>query len=232
MYAGMSVDSVIRDLTSKSDLPLASGPYAEIANAFTRQGIDFAFFVFTSRANSSCARTVSGVTTCQPTLEVYLKYNAELLATGVDPNDSNWSDKWAHTTTARNAANQVLRREGFGDDFVSEHTFIFLRSLERVAFQHIGCECREAVQDFIRTEAPGATVSRVFWNGREYFAVMSDKDGYRRAKRAVKAKAASVLRRILSDADPGSYCKSYDADLAFGVSGMDLFHVMREDVCP
>lgn len=48
-FETMSVDDVIRDATSKSDIALGSDLYEEIARELTDIGLNLAFFVFTGR---------------------------------------------------------------------------------------------------------------------------------------------------------------------------------------
>lgn len=226
----MSVDDVIRDVTNKSDIAIGSDVYAEITRELTGIGLNLAFFVFTTSEHSSAARTLDGKTATHPILTVYLKYDVDFQQTGIDPHHGNWGDKWAQTRTVRDALNAVLQRHGFDNGYVSDHAFIFVYTLEELVFREIGRECKNAVQEFICDEVPGVVVSRVFWNGQQYDVIMGNKTDYKRIKRNVKVKASKALPRILAAADIDAHCQSYKAVIEFGYSGMNLFHLTREDI--
>ena len=56
----MSVDDIIRDAADESDIAFSSDLYQEVARELSDVGLNLAFFVFTSREHSSCARTLNG----------------------------------------------------------------------------------------------------------------------------------------------------------------------------
>ena len=226
----MSVDDVIRDAASKSDIALGSDLYEEVARELSDIGLNLAFFVFTTKEHSSCARTVDGKTSPHPVLTVYLKYEADLQQTGIDRHHGNWDDNWAQTRTVRDALNAVLQRRRFGDAYVSYRTFIFVQTLEELVFREIGRECKNAVQQFICDQAPGVVVSRIFWNGQQYDVIMENKTDYKRVKHILDSKISGAIPGILASADHDRHCRSYAAGIRLGHSGMSLFHLIREDL--
>jgi len=226
----MSVDDTIRNLTDKSDIAFRSDVFEEVSRELIDTGLNLAFFVFATSGHSSCARTVDGDTVSCPVLTLYLKYDADFWETGIDPHQGNWDDKWAQTRTIRNAVNTILLRHGFANDFVSDHTFVFLQTLEELAFVHVGRECKEAVKKLVCAEAPDVAVANVFWNGRQFDVILHDKGDYKRVKRNVKAKIAKELPKLLATADVSNYCQSYSATIEFGYTGMNLTNLIREDL--
>lgn len=226
----MSVEDIIRNLTDESDIAFRSDVFEEISRELIDTGLNLSFFVFSTSGHSSCKRTVDSGTVSCPVLTLYLKYDADFLETGIDPHQGNWDDKWAQTRTVRDSVNTILLRHGFANDFVSEHTFVFLRTLEELAFVHVGRECKQAVKKLVCAEVPGITVTNVFWNGRQFDIILHDKSDYKRVKRNVKAKIANELPKLLAKADVSSYCQSYSATFEFGYTGMNLANLIREDV--
>ncbi|MFO0820817.1 MAG: hypothetical protein U1A77_22910 [Pirellulales bacterium] len=226
----MSEDDIIRKATNDSDIAFGSDLYTDIGRELTEIGINFAFFVFATSEHSSCVRTLDGQTASCPVFTLYLKYDADFELTGIDPRNGNWDDKWPQTRTIRDAVNAILQRHGFGNHYVSDHTFIFVRTLEELAFIQLGCECKEAVQKLVCAEAPGISVTDVFWNGRQFDVILGEKADYKRMNRCVKAKLAKALPKLLSNADTSRNCQSYKATIKFGHTGMNLARLIREDV--
>ncbi|MFH1301811.1 MAG: hypothetical protein ABIK07_12190 [Planctomycetota bacterium] len=226
----MSVEDAIRNLIDESDIAFRSDVFEEVSRELIDTGLNLAFFVFATSGHSSCARTVDGVTASCPVLTLYLRYDADFRETGIDPHQGNWDDKWVQTRTIRDSFNTILLRHGFANDFVSAHTFVFLRTLEELAFVHVGRKCKQAVEKLVCVEAPGVAVANVFWNGRQFDVILHDKSDYKRVKRNVKAKIANELPKLLATSDVGSYCQSYDATIKFGYTGMNLANLIREDI--
>ena len=156
--------------------------------------------------------------------------DADFERTGIDPRNGNWDDKWPQTRTIRDAVNAILQRHGFGNHYVSDHTFIFVRTLEELAFIQLGRECKEAVQKLVCAEATGIAVAGVFWNGRQFDVILGEKADYKRVNRSVKAKLAKALPKLLSNADTSRNCQSYNATIKFGYTGMNLACLIREDI--
>lgn len=226
----MNVDDIIRDVTAKSDIAFGSGVYQEIARELIDIGLNLALFVFATREHSSCARALDGKTETCPVLTVYLKYDADFVETGIDPHSGNWDDRWKRTQIVRDTLNLILRRHGFDNDYVSDHTFIFVRTLEELAFREIGRECKDAIKKLVCEEAPGVSVSYVFWNGYQFAVIMEDKSDYKRVKRKVKTKATNAIPKILAAADKDGCCQNYKASIGFGYTGMDLVRLIRNDL--
>ncbi len=226
----MPVEQLVSSLTDGSDLKFASPVYNEVCHELVELGLNLAFVVFKSRDHSSCSRTLhDGIVPC-PVLVVYLKYVADFQQTQIDPLRGNWGDEWSKTHDIRNALNGVLERHAFENDDVSEQTLIFVDTLEEVAFREIGRECKVAVQQLVCDEAPGVTVSHVFWNGRQYDVIMGSPAEYKRVRRGVKTKVTKRIPELLAAADKQGYCQNYVATVEFGFLGMNLFHLTRDDV--
>ena len=224
-----SLDKAIRDLIDESDIASHSNVYEEVVHELTDIGLNLAFFVFETSERSSCARTLNGNTVTCPVLELYLKYDRDFRETGIDRHQGNWDDKWVRTRTVRDAFNTVLSRHGYGEGFVSGHTFVFVRTLEELVFHHIGRECKNAVRQLICAEAPGVEIAHVFWNGAQYDVIMRDKADYKRVKRKVKSKVAKALPKLLAKADKGGHCQAYNVTIEFGHTGMNFLPLMRND---
>ena len=225
----MSVDDAIRNLTEKGDIACRSAIYEEISRELTYLGLNLAFFVFSTSGNSSCARTLDGSTSSCPALTLYLKYDVDFQQTGIDPHLGNWDDEWAQTRPIRDAVNAILRHHGFGNDYVSDHTFIFVHTLETLAFREIGRQCKGTVKKFVCDAAPGVVITHVFWNGHQYDVIVRDKADYKRVKHDVKAKVSKALAGILAAADDRRHCQCYNAVVKFGYTGMNLFPLFRDD---
>jgi hypothetical protein len=84
METPMSVDDIIRDVADESDIAFSSDLYQEVACELSDIGLNLAFFVFTSRKHSSCARTLNGETESYPVITLYLRYDADLQQTGIE----------------------------------------------------------------------------------------------------------------------------------------------------
>jgi hypothetical protein len=225
-----SVERAITKLTDDSDIEYRSTVYEAISQFLTQLGLNLAFFTFTTRTRSSCARKLTtGEHIRCPVLTIYLKYKADFRQTGIDPKDGNWSDKWKHTRVVVNAINDILGRHGYGDEYVSDHTFAFVRSREELAFREIGRECKTAVKELISAEAPGVQISHIFWSGIRYDVVMQNTADYKRVRRQMKTRIEHALPRLFAEVDGNGYCQSYNAKIVFGHVGMNLFHLMRED---
>lgn len=215
----MAVDEIIGDATNDSDIAFGSDLYEEISRELTRIGLNLAFFVFTNSEHSSCARTLNGTTASYPVLTLYLKYAADFQATGIDPHQGNWNDKWARTRPIRNILNAMLQRHGLDRDHVSDHTFIFVRTLEELAFRQLGEQCTDGVRRLVTTEAPGVHVERVYWNGSDYYVLMRDKSDYKLVNRNVKTDVTKAIRKLLADADQDGCCQDYNTTIEFGYDG-------------
>lgn len=134
-------------------------------------------------------------------LTLYLKYDADSRETGIDPHHGNWGDEWKHTRTIRDGLNSILRRNGFDNTYVSEHTVILVRTLEDLVFRQIGQQCTDEIKKLVCAEAPGVHVDGVYWDGTEYYVLMRDKADYKRVKRNVKANVTKALPKLLANAD-------------------------------
>ncbi|MCA9173999.1 MAG: hypothetical protein KDB14_05880 [Planctomycetales bacterium] len=196
------MDDMIRDLTKESDIAFGSHLYQEVARRLVDAGLNLAFFAFTTREHSSCARTLDGDDTVScPVLTLYLRYNADFRQTGIDPHHGNWDDKWAQTRTVRDALNAILQRHGLDNCYVSGRTFIFVRTLEELAFRQLGKECADEVKRLVIAEAPGVHVDGVYWDGAGYYVLMRDKADYKRVKRNVRANVTKAVPKLLASAD-------------------------------
>jgi hypothetical protein len=173
---------------------------------------------------------VDGETLRCPKLELCLRFDADLRETGINPHQGNWDDKWAPTQSIRDAVNRILQRHGFNDDYVSNQTFVFVRSLEELAFQQIGRECKGAVRTLICDEAPGVVISEVYWNGRQFNVIMRDQADYKRVKRKIREKVEDALPELFAAADTDKCCRTYKPSIELGYEGASLFHVIRENL--
>jgi len=224
------LEKIIRHLTDESDIAFNGDVYNEIACGLTDIGLNLAFFVFKNSVHSHAARTLEdGRTMSFPSLMLYLKYESDFHQTGIDCHKGNWSDEWAQTGRVRNMVNTVLQRHKYGSECVSDHTFVFVDTLEKIAFRQIGRESRSTVLDLVCAEAPGVEVTHVFWNGETYHVIVREKGDYGRMKRTVKSKITKALPRLLAAADVDGCCKCYKATIEFGYTGMNLFNLIRED---
>ena len=223
----MSVDDMIRDVTKESDIAYGSNLYQEIARRLIDFGLNLAFFAFTTSEHSSCARTLDGDIVSCPVLKLYLRYNADFQQTGIDPHHGNWDDRWAQTRTIRDALNATLHGHGRDNDYVSDHTFIFVQTLEELAFQQLGQECVDRIKELVITEAPGVHVDGVYWDGAHYYVLMRDKADYRRVKRNVKETVTKALPKILANADTDGYCQDYKTTIEFGYDGVVPMQFLR-----
>ncbi|QDU94685.1 hypothetical protein [Lignipirellula cremea] len=223
----MSVDDMIRDHTKESDIAYGSNLYQEVARRMTDVGLNLAFFAFTTSERSSCARTLDDDTASCPVLTLYLRYNAYFQQTGIDPHHGNWDDKWAQTRTVRDALNVILQRHGLDNDYVSDHTFIFVRTLEELAFRQLGQKCADGIKQLVIAEAPGVHVDGVYWDGAEYYVLMPDKADYKRVKRNVKANITKTAPKLLANADTDGYCQDYKTTIEFGYGGVVPMQFLR-----
>jgi hypothetical protein len=229
-----SLDSEIRALKGDSDISVDGDVNAAILAHFQGLDLNVEFFVFRNRAHSSSARCVEGGgAETFPTLTLYLKHNEDFRKTGVDPHRGNWDDEWEQTDSVRDAVNSVLRQHDYDPDYVSEGTFVFLDTLERIVFDHIGRASKVAVYELVRRETGGTKPSHVFWSSDGvYHIVMKNKRGYRCLTESVKDCIANAMREILARADTGGYCKDYSSRVEFayeGMKGLNLAGLARED---
>jgi hypothetical protein len=225
------LEKAIRDLTDESDIAFNGDVYQEIARGLTNIGLNLAFFVFKSSDHSHVARALEdGRTASFPSVTLYLKYDEDLRQTGIDRHRGNWDDEWGQTDRVRDAINVVLQRHNYGSDYVSERTFVFVATLEEIAFRDIGRECKNQVRDLVCAEAPGVDVTHVFWNGHQYYVIMRDKRDYQRVSPKVKDKIAKALPELLAASDTSGYCQAYKPTIEFGHTGMNLFTLMRDDL--
>lgn len=227
-----SMDKAIGEHHRRSEIERGSQIYDEIFRGLTDLGLNLAFFVFASSRTSHCARTLEdGRPICLPVLTLYLKYDRDVGETGIDPHLGNWNDRWAQTAAARTALNAVLTRHNYGPEYISDHTFVFVDSLERIAFLELGKRCKSAVSDLVRESAPGVKIYRVYWTSdRIYHVILEEEGDLKRLKAKVKLNVERALPKILQQADTDRYCRSYDATIAFGDVKMNLFHLEREDL--
>jgi hypothetical protein len=223
----MSVDDMIRDLTRESDIAYGSNLYQEVARRLIDFGFNLAFFAFTTSEHSSCARTLDGETVSCPVLTMYLRYNTDFQQTGIDPHHGNWDDKWAPTRTIRDALNGILQGYVLDNEYVSDHTFIFVLTLEKLAFQQLGDKCADGIKELVKTEAPGVHVDGVYWDGAEYYVLMRDKADYNRVKRNVKANVTKAVPKLLASADTDGYCQDYKTTIEFGYGGVVPMQFLR-----
>jgi hypothetical protein len=229
-----SLDSEIRALKCDSDIGTDEDAYAEILACLSRMDLNLAFFVFHNSAHSSSARRVEGggTETC-PTVTLYLKYNDDFRKTGVDPHQGNWSDEWEQTDSVRDAVNSVLRQHNYGPDYISDGTFVFVDTQERIAFDHIGRASKIAMHELVRRETGGSKPSHVFWSSDGvYHIVMKNKRAYRRLTDSVKGCIAKAVPDILAKADTEGHCRDYSTrvESAFeGMEGLNLAGLARED---
>ncbi len=223
----MSVDDMIRDLTKASDIAYCSNLYQEVARRLIDVGLNLAFFTFTTSEHSTCARTLDGDTVSCPVLTLYLRYNADFQQTEIDPHHGNWDDKWAHTRTVRDTLNAIVQRHGLVNDYVSDHTFIFVRTFEELAFQQLGQKCADQIKELVISEAPGVHVDGVYWDGAEYYVLMRDKADYKRVKRNVKANITKAVPKLLANADTDGYCQDYKTTIEFGYGGVVPMQFLR-----
>ena len=159
------MDSEIRALKCDSDISVDGDAYAAILAGLRGMDLNVAFFVFRNSSNSIAARTLQegGTQTC-PSLTLYLQHNEDVCKTGIDPHRGNWDDEWEQTVFVRDSVNSVLRQHDYGPDYVSEGTFVFLDTLERIVFDHIGRASKAAVHDLVCCETGGVKPAHVFWS--------------------------------------------------------------------
>ena len=215
----MSVDEMIRDLTKESDIPYGSKLYQDVTYRLTDFGFDLAFFAFQTSEHSSCARRLDDDTVPCPVLTLYLRYNADFQQTGIDPHHGNWDDHWVETRTVRDALNATLQGHGLDQDYVSDHTFIFVRTLEELAFRRLGQACVDGIKELVISAAPGVHVEGVYWDGAEYYVLMRDKADYRRVKRNVE-NFTKAIPTLLAKADTDGDCQDYKTKIEFGYGGV------------
>jgi hypothetical protein len=213
------MDEMIRDITKESDIAYGSNLYLDVARRLTDIGLNLALFAFTTSEHSSCARRLNEATVTCPVLTIYLRYNADFQQTGIDPHHGNWDDKWAETRSVRDTLNATLQSHGLDNDYVSDHTFIFVRALEELAFRRLGQECADGLKELVISEVPGVHVDGVYWDGAEYYVLMRDKAGYKRVKRNAENLTKAVLK-LLANADTNGYCQDYKTTIAFGHGGV------------
>jgi len=151
----------------------------------------------------------------------------------VDPHRGNWIGEWEQTGAVRDAVNSLLRQHDYGPEYVSDGTFVFLDTVERIAFDHIGRASKIAVHELVRRETGGTKPSHVFWSSDGvYYIVMKNKRGYRRLTDSVKGCIANAVPDILAKADTEGYCRDYSTRVEFeykGMEGLNLAGLARED---
>lgn len=213
-----SIGETIRDLAAESDIAIESDIYAEIYRELTQLGLNLAGFVFQACRNSQCARQFEGTHVTCPVLTLYLRFESDFVRTGIDPQRGNWDDQWPLTRTIRDLLNSILWRHGFGEAFVSTHTFIFARTLEAAVFSQIARESDDEIKKMVCAELSGANVEAVYWCGRTIYLLMRDKADYRRGKRNAD-KLAKAISKLLATADKDSCCQDYSVSIEFGYDG-------------
>jgi hypothetical protein len=230
------VSQRIRAQLDESDISIAEPLYREILDDLALLGVDVGFFTLATRARSSCARSLDiGEARRVPALSLFLRLDEQLHATGIDPSTGNWNDEWKQTVPVRAAVNRRLRGRGRNDEWISDATFVMLRSQEAFAMDVLGTQCKDAVRDLVRREVTGADIAHIFWlPGRRFLVSMRTLSDCRRVRRATsKRNSADVFGRgvhdILAAADTESYCRSHAATIEFAHEGMNLFHEFRED---
>lgn len=217
----------MRERTADSDVPVGSEAYEQIADALIASGLNLAFFTFVTSDHSHCARR-ERKGGC-PVLSVYVRYDDDFRATGIDHHRNNWGDDWTHTKTVRATLNAILRRLGYGDRYVSEHTFVFVYALEEFARKRLGRDCKEAVKRVIREHVPNVRLEHLFWNGERYDAIVGDAEERKRAK-ATTARIADGIARALASADTHRACRRYSVEIAFSVPDRNTYGLWRDDI--
>jgi hypothetical protein len=219
----------INEVQRASDIAIGSELYNEVARGVVDLGINLAFFVFLTSKNSCYARSLEdGSSRAFPVLTLYLRFEDDFLQTGISAHLGNWGDGWAQTEPVRMLLNAALARHGYGDEYVSDRTIVFVYTLEELAFSQIAQECMPALADLVCREAPGVEVSEIFWTGnRTYQVIMKDKADYVRVKRKVKARVEKALPLLLKDADIDQYCRNYQTHIKFGYTGVNTFNFLR-----
>lgn len=216
----MNEHDIIKDATIGSDIAFGTEVYHEVARQLIGEGLNLAFFVFFNSERSSVARTLDGGATACPLLTLYLRYDADVLGTGIDPHSGNWDDKWPPTKTVRDVLNATLLRHGFNAGYVAENTFVFVRSLEKLAFDRIGRSSVGSVRRVLATAFPSVGVDGVYWNNGGYFVLLASKADYKLVKRGFEAKVAKEVSKLLAHADNDCCCRTYSATFEFGYDGM------------
>ena len=233
LRSAMVPDDLIRVLADDSDIPLDGDLYREIADSLVAPGLNLSFFTFQTRGHSSCAR--QGIGTC-PALRIFLRHDADFRATGVSAHRNNWGDEWSLTATVRDALNAIHRARGYDGDYVSDHTFVFLRTLEEQVRHNLGCFCKGALRQAIKEHAPCAQIDRTFdsdrlyWTGESYHVAFRDEAEWKWAER-VKDRIKEDVQRAFAEADVGQACQSYEFELIFSDPKGAIPMISRDDIC-
>ena len=221
---------LIQSITKQSDIALESDLYGEIIAALGQLELSIDFFHFTTKEHSSCSRDLDGNLITCPILTLYLKYNLDFYKTGIDPHQGNWNDKWAHTQAIRETLNAILQCHHFDANYVSDYTFIFVHTLEELAFTHIGKECIKDIKQLIHTTSPGVKVDEVYWRGHDaiYYVLMKSKADYKRVKHDLKANITKAIPELLANYDKNGCCQNYKATIELGYNCVVPMGFIRE----
>lgn len=214
-----TVGDRIRGIAAESEIAIDSDLYAEIFRELVGMGVNLACFVFRTSLRSACARQLNGTRATCPVLTLFLRFDVDFVRTGIDRHQGNWDDKWALTQPIRDLLNAILRRRGFSDEFISEHTFIFARTLEEVVFGKITAESRNEIKKLVREVVPDANVDAVYWNERTAYLLMHDKTDCRQAKRKAP-RLVKAISQFVADADKDACCQDYSVEIEFGFGGV------------
>lgn len=228
-----SLNGTIGDLMRASDIAATESIYAEIVERLVDMGLNLAFFVFKNSAHSSAARTLEdGSIKSVPSIMLFLRYDEDYRQIGIDPQQGNWRDGWVHTDTVRKSINVILEKHRYGDDYVSDRTYVFLTSLEGIAFYQIGSASKDAIHTLVSHEVHLEPKYICWSSGREYHIIMRNKKDYQRVNETMKQQILKAVPDILAAADTGRYCQNYQVEIAWayvGMKGLNLYGLSRED---
>ncbi|MEM7350116.1 MAG: hypothetical protein AAF657_04865 [Acidobacteriota bacterium] len=229
----MSLAAEIRAWLRDSDVDPSSEAYSELMTSLSGLVPGLTLLTFEGRARSSRSRSLeNGQVARFPVITLYLRYDEDRCLAGLDAEQHNWDDSWPGTRSIRERANTILRRHGFPADDISERAFVFVRSLEPIAFNRIGRAAKEQVGRLIRRQT-GLEPSHLFWSSQGiYYAVWKDRSTCRRIGWWARRSIAREVPRLIACLDPDRHCQVHAVRVEYvyiGQKGVSLYGLSRED---
>lgn len=221
---------LMREFELESEIPPGCEIHTAITEALLQLVPSLLFFTYESRKNSFCARSQEvGRSRRCAVITLFLRFDSDFAATGVDHHSGNWRDQWKATDSIRDTFNRVLAWHGYDKEMIDEQSFVFPYSFEEKAFRRLGKQAKPEIPGLLERIA-GATCPKLFWlsDSHTYYVLVDDPA----ERRMVKKKMVSICNAIsdlLRSLDVHGRCENYAVKIEMIDSGTNTFHLYRED---
>jgi hypothetical protein len=232
-----------------TDVPPGSAAHDEVSGMLASFGLDLAAWRFETSQNSRAGRPTQdgGHMTC-PALTLMVRRKKDFDALGISSQAGNWNDDWCLTSPIRDALNDLLRRHGLADGYISPATFVFVQSWETRAYFRLGRMVKPRISKIVRTVLPKPRSWRTvlrrpnppsvyfgsYWGDEpdidgQFNLLFPDEAAMRQALpflADLRSRATEEMRK----ADRWGFCASHEVEVELFHAGMtDLPALYRED---